>query len=163
MAKILRGDGVSFPASNRVVQSSTTDVYDDRGNIIGFTTSINETLARQVQRIRVLSSEAAGRVVEMAPGTEDVNLNVAGYSLYDLSLTNKGSLVHRMGSHLAAMKSLQSQADAFHIVKKETHPTSGQVVIDSYFDCWFTNFTRQRDIGRLATIDTATIAVGQKE
>ena len=163
MAKILRGDGVSFPTSNRVINASTVDVYDDRGNIIGFITSISETLNRAVTRIRTLSSEAAGRVLEMAPMTEDVSLSIGGYSLYDLSKTNKGSLIHRMGSHMAALKSLQSQREPFHIVKSATHPTTGQTVVDTYFDCWFANFSRSRDIGRLVTIDTASVQVGQKE
>jgi len=163
LAKILRGDGVSFPAANRVVNASTVDIYDDRGNIIGFITSIDETMNRQVQRVRVLSSEAAGRTIEMVPFTEDVSINIAGYSLYDLSETDKGSLIHRMGSHMAALKSLTSQRDSFHIVKTETHPTTGQRVIDVYYDCWLTSFNRSRDIGRLATIDRATVQVGQKE
>lgn len=163
MAKILRGDGVSFPTSYRVVNSSTVDVYDDRGHIIGFITSLDETLNRPVQRVRQLSSEAAGRVLEMVPMVEDVSVNVNGYSLYDLSQTNKGSLVHRLGSHMAALKSLQSQREACHLVKTETHPTTGQQVKDEYYDCWVTNFSRSRDIGRLATMDRATLQVGQKE
>jgi hypothetical protein len=163
LAKILRGDGVSFPTSNRVVNAATVDIYDDRGNIIGFVTSVDETLSRQVQRVRVLSSEAAGRVIEMCPQTEDISVNVNGYSLYDLSQTEKGSLIHRLGSHMAAMKSLTSQADAFNLVKKETHPRTGQQVTDTYYDCWLTNFSRTRDIGRLVTLDRAAVQVGQKE
>jgi hypothetical protein len=163
LAKILRGDGVKFPKENLVVNAATVDIYDDKGNIIGFLTSLDETLNRGIQRVRTLSSEAAGRVIEMVPMTEDVSLNVNGYSLYDKSQTEKGSLIHRMGSAMGALKSLQSQAEPFHIVKTETHPATGQKVTDSYFDCWFSNFTRSRDIGRLVTIDRATIQVGQKE
>lgn len=163
MAKILRGDGVSFPATNRVENSSTIDIYDDTGNIIGFITNLDETLNRPVQRVRQLSSESAGRVIEMVPFVEDVSLTVAGYSLYDKSQTNKGSLIHRMGSHMAALKSLQSQSESFHIVKQSVHPVTSDTITDTYFDCWFVNFTRNRDIGRLVTIDRASIQVGQKE
>lgn len=163
MARILRGDGVNFPSRNRIVASSTLDVYDDSGFIIGFVTNFNETQARAVTRIRHLSSRDAGRIIEMSPNTEDINLTVNGYSLYDISLTEKGSLIHRMGSAMRALKSLQSQAEPFNMVRTETHPSSGELVRDVYFDCWFTNFTRNRDIGRLVQTDNATIAVGQKE
>jgi hypothetical protein len=163
VARIIRGDGVAFPATNRVVSASGIDIYDDLGNIIGFIASVDENLNRQIQRVRHLSSEDAGRVIEMVPMVEDISLTVAGYSLYNISKTDRGSLIHRMGSHMAALKSLQSQREPFHIVKINTHPTSGETVVDKYFDCWFTSFTRGRDIGRLVQIDRAVVQVGQKE
>lgn len=163
LATLLRGDGVNFPSRNRIISASTLDVYDDNGHIIGFVTNFNETQARPVQKIRHLSSIDAGRVIEMSPQVEDISLTVTGYSLYDTSLTEKGSLIHRMGSAMKALKSLQSQAQSFNLARTETHPSSGEVVRDVYFDCWFTNFTRNRDIGRLVQTDSATIFVGQKE
>ena len=163
MAQILRGDGVNFPSKNRVISSSSLDIYDDEGFIIGFVTNFDEQMTRQMTRIRHLSSRDAGRVIEMSPGTEDISLNVNGYSLYDLSLTSKGSLIHRLGSAMRAMKSLVSQAEAFNLVRIETHPSSGEQVRDVYYDCWLSNFSRMRDIGRLVQMDRATIQVGQKE
>jgi len=163
MATLLRGDGVNFPSRNRVISSTTLDVYDDEGHIIGFVLSFNETQSRPVQKIRHLSSTDAGRVIETTPNVEEISLTVTGYSLYDISLTEKGSLIHRMGSAMKALKSLQSQAESFNLARTETHPSSGEMVRDVYFDCWFTNFTRNRAIGTLVQADSANISVGQKE
>jgi hypothetical protein len=163
MARILRGDGVNFPSRNRIVASSTLDVYDDCGFIIGFVTGFNETQARPVVKIRHLSSRDAARIIEVCPNVETISLSVTGYSLYDISLVEKGSLIHRLGSAMRALKSLQSQTEPFNMARTETHPSSGEIVRDIYFDCWITNFTRNRAIGTLVQTDSATIEVGQKE
>lgn len=163
MARILRGDGVNFPSRNRVVSSSTLDIYDDEGFVIGFITNFDESLSRAMQRIRHLSSYDAGRVIEMSPGVEDISINVQGYSLYNESMAERGSLIHRLGSAMSALKSLQSQAEPFNLVRTETHPSSGEQNYDIYFDCWLSSSTKSRDIGRLVQMDRATIQVAQKE
>ena len=163
MAQILRGDGVNFPSRNRIVSSSSLDIYDDGGFVIGFVTNFDETLNRPMTRIRHLSSRDAARIIEMCPGVEDVSLNVTGYSLYDKSVSEKGSLIHRLGSAMKALKSLQSQASSFNLVREETHPSSGEQVKDIYYDCWLSSFSRARGIDRLVQMDRATIQVGQKE
>lgn len=161
MAKMIRGDGVNFPAANRVVNSSTLDIYDDEGFIIGFVTNFDDQYNRNVTRIRHLSSEDAGRVIEMAPGTEDVSINVQGYSLYNINIAERGSLIHRFNSALSTMKSLQSQAAGFNLVRKEVHPSTGETNKTIYYDCWFSQSSRARDIGRLVQMDRATIQVAQ--
>jgi len=163
LSRVLRGDGVSFPAKNRVISSSTLDIYDDQGFIIGFITNFNESDNRPITRIRHLSSHDAGRVIEMSPGVEDVSITVNGYSLYNVNLTEKGSLIHRLGSAMRALKSLQSQAEPFNLVRTETHPSTNEENKDVYFDCWISAFSRSRDVGRLVQMDNCTIQVGQKE
>ena len=163
MSMLLRGDGVSFGAQNRVVSSTTIDIIDDEGFIIGFITDMTERWNRPVQRIRHLSAMDAGRVIEIAPQVETIGLDVNGYSLYDKSQTDRRSLIHRMGSGLKAMKSLVSQSQSFNIIKRETHPSTGETVEDIYFMCWFESFTRTRAIGSITNVDRAAIACGQKE
>ena len=163
MSRLLRGDGVSFPAKNRIVSSSTLDIIDDEGFIIGFITNFNESDNRPMTRVRHLSSRDAGRVIEMTPGVEDISITVNGYSLYNRSLTEKGSLIHRLGSAMKALKSLQSQSEPFNLIRTETHPATGEENKDVYFDCWISAHSKSRDIGRLVQMDNCTIQVGQKE
>jgi len=160
---VIRGDGVDFPKENRVTSSSTIDIYDDTGKVIGFCVGLRESMNRPVQKLRHLSAGDAGRVIEVVPMIEDIQLTVTGYSLYDRSRAEQGSLIHRMGSAMKAMKSLVSQNEPFFLIKTETHPSTGEQVIDAYYDCWITAFSRDRDINRLVVVDSCTIAVGQKE
>lgn len=163
LARVIRGDGVSFPAKNRIVNSSTLDIYDDEGYIIGFITNFDEQGNRPITRIRHLSSQDAGRVIEMSPGVEEISINVQGYSLYNINLAERGSLIHRFGSAMRTLKSLQSQGTPFNLVRKETHPATGETNKDIYFDCWMSQQSKARDIGRLVQMDRATIQVAQKE
>ncbi len=160
--KILRGDGVSFPRSNRVVNAATIDILDDRGFRIGFVVEIGESGTRRVEKVRELSSTTAGRVIEQAPGVEDITLSLNGYSLYDRSLTDRGSLIHRLGGAMAAAKSLTGQREPFHLVVAEVHPGSGERNVTRYFDCWLTSFSRTRNINTTIQIDRASCQVGQK-
>lgn len=163
MALMNRGDGVSFGAQNRVIASTTVDIIDDQGFLIGFITEIRDTLARPVMRVRHLSASDAGRVIGMIPQVENITINVSGFSLYDKSLTDKRSLVARLGSNMKALKSLVSQREPFNLIERETHPSTGEVTENLYFDCWVSNLSRARNIGTIAQADTATIEVAQKE
>ena len=119
---IQRGDGVSFPRENRVINAATIDILDDEGFRIGFIQQISETLGRPVTGIRHLNSLDAGRKIEQVPGVEDITITIQGYSLYDKSITERDSLIHRLGGPMAAAKSLMGQSIPFNIVKREVHP-----------------------------------------
>jgi hypothetical protein len=160
---IQRGDGVSFSSENRVVSSTTYDIYDDEGYVIGYIVEVSEGQNRPVSRLRHLNSSDAGRVIGMVPSPADFTLNVNGYSLYGKSQTNQKSLIHRLGSTAAALKSIQSQIAGFNFVATETHPSTDEQNKTWYYDCWMTSFSKGRSINQVVQLDRATIAVGQME
>jgi len=158
--QVTRGDGVSFSAQHRVINAARIDILDDDGYIIGFVQGVNETLSRQVQRVRHLNSLDALRVIEMVPGAEDVSITLSGYSLYDKTLTDRGSLIHRLGSPMAAAKSLMGQAVGFNLIMLEKHPATGEYVRSKWVNCWITNSTRSRSVNNVVNVDSATVQVG---
>lgn len=158
-ATTLRGDGVAFPASTRTVNSTTIDVLDNEGHRIGYVTSISYQGNRQTQIIRELNAETAGRPLETALGVETNTLNLSGFALYDKSRTHRGSLINRCGSAMAALRSLQGQREAVHIVHRETHPTTGEVTVRRYLGCYFTSHSYERNIGQVVSMDRVTMSV----
>lgn len=159
---IMRGDGVAFPKSNRVINSTQIDILDTKGFRIGFIVELTENGTRRVDRVRELSSATAGRVVEQQPGVEDVNLTIAGYSLYDISQTDRGSLIHRLGSAMSAARSLMGQREPFHIVRVQVHPGTGQRDVVRYMECWLTSYSETRNINTTIQIDRAAAQCSQK-
>jgi hypothetical protein len=151
---IQRGDGVAFPRTNRVVNAATIDILDDEGFRIGYVTQVQETQSRGVTRVRGLNSLDAGRVIEQAPGVEDVNITINGYSLYDASVTDRGSLLHRMGGTLKAAKSLMGQQLPFNLVMRQVHPASGETSITRWLGCWVTNAGTTRSITSVVQVDS---------
>lgn len=160
---IQRGDGVAFPAENRVVNAATIDIIDDDGFRIGFVVQIQETLNRNVTRIRHLNSLDAGRTIEQAPGVEDVTLTLTGYSLYDKSITDRRSLIHRLGGPMAAAKSLMGQAIGFNLVMREVHPGSGEINITRWWNLWVTQHSRTRSVQNVVQTDSVTCQVGIRD
>lgn len=163
MGLLNRGDGVSFGPRNRAINGATIDVLDDNGYRIGYLSSIAWTTSRRLERLRHLSSEDAGRVIEIVPGTEDFSCTLVGYSLYDKGLTDRGSLINRLGSSVAAIKTLMGQREPFHLVVKAKHPTTGEVAIRRFFDCWLSGYGETRSIGNTTQTESASCIVGQVE
>lgn len=158
--QLARGDGVSFPAINRVVNAARIDILDDEGFRIGYVQQLQETLQRPVTRIRHLNSLDAGRTIEQAPGVEEASITLSGYSLYDKSLTDRGSLIHRLGGAMATAKSLLGQGTSFNLVMLETHPATGEQVKTRFLNCWITQYSRTRTINQVVQVDTCSIQVG---
>lgn len=160
---IQRGDGVSFPRTNRVINAAVIDILDDEGFRIGYITQAQETLQRPVTRIRHLNSLDAGRTIEQAPGVEELSLTLSGYSLYDKSITERGSLIHRLGGPMEAAKSLMGQAVPFNLVMVEVHPGSAETVTTRWINCWVTNYQRTRSIQNVVQVDSVTCQVGLRD
>lgn len=162
---VQRGDGVGIGVANRATITTSYDVFDDDGNLIGYLTDINRTDTRTVDRIRHLSSQDAGRTVEQAPGPDEPALDVTGFALYN-KVDQSGDLPHfSLASRFAGLtgaqffKSLNSQRVPFTVRVEETHPATGAISRTFYFGCMITNYTKPVSLGNITVAETANIQV----
>lgn len=162
---VQRGDGVGIGVQNRATITTSYDVFDDQGNLIGYCTDIDRTDSRTVQRIRHLSSHDAGRTIEQAPGPDEVSLAMTGFALYNKP-EQSGDLPHfslaaRLGGLTGTQlfKSLNSQRVAFNIRVEEIHPATGAVSRVYYFGCMLTNYTKPISLGNITVAETANVQV----
>jgi hypothetical protein len=160
-----RGAGVGIGTANRATITTSYDVFDEEGNLIGYLTDISRTDTRTVERIRHLSSHDAGRTIEQAPGPDDISLTCTGFALYNKTDQN-GELPHfslasRLGGLTGAelFKSLNSQRVAFNIRVEEVHPATGAVSRTYYFGCMLTNYTKPISLGNITVAETANVQV----
>ena len=162
---VQRGAGVGIGVQNRATITTSYDIFDDQGNLIGYVTDIDRTDTRTVQRIRHLSSHDAGRTIEQAPGPDEVTLSLTGFALYNKP-EQSGELPHfslaaRLGGLTGAnlFKSLNSQRVAFNIRVEEVHPSTGAVSRTYYFGCMLTNYTKPVSLGNITVAETASVQV----
>lgn len=167
------GDGVGLAESNRSVISTSIDLYDQNGNLVGYATQANRTDNRTVERVRHLSSSDAGRTIEQAPGPEDVSLDVNGFALYNTPQLDGQfphySLAARLskGTDLPAIggeylfKSINSQRTPFNLRVEEVHPQTQARSITVYFNCMLLTYTKPMNLGAITLAETCRIQVGQ--
>lgn len=167
------GDGVGLAESNRSVISTSIDLYDMNGNLVGYSTQVNRSDNRTVERVRHLSSDDAGRTVEQAPGPEDVTLDVSGFALYNTPQLDGQfphfSLAGRLskGTNLPAIggeylfKSINSQKIPFNLKVEEVHPQTKARAITVYFNCMMLTYTKPMNLGAITLAETVRIQVGQ--
>lgn len=157
MALQTRGDGVSIPAGNKVVLSTSIDVFDNLGVSIGFIQTLTRRDDRPTQLIRHLDSTDAGRMIEQAPGPETNRLDVTGFALYNVG-PNKKSLLNRVAPNGGAFRSLNSQHIPFEIEERTTHPATPTLQASTlYGDCYLISYSRPVNIGTVHITETATL------
>ena len=162
---VQRGAGVGIGVQNRATITTSYDIFDDQGNLIGYVTDIDRTDTRTVQRIRHLSSHDAGRTVELAPGPDETTLACTGFALYNKP-DQTGDLPHyslaaRFGGLTGGemFKSLNSQRVAFNIRVEEVHPATGAVSRTYYMGCLISNYTKPVSLGSVTVAETVSITV----
>ena len=149
-----RGDGVAVSDANRVIVSTSIDVLDDDGFNIGFIQTLGVTESRQVQRVRSLDSQDAGRVQELSPGPEDDSLNATGFALYSKG-TDPGAILNRIpGISARGFKSLNSNFIPFEVVEVWTQPTTGETAESTYGDNLINTYSRPIAIGTIQVTET---------
>lgn len=165
------GDGVSVNESNRTVVSTSYDVYDEDGRLVGYCTAISRTDTRTVTKVRHLSSSDAGRVIEQVPAPEDVTIDVTGYALYNTpDLTGDvphyslaARLTKGMGANVGGgvylFKSINSQRIPVTIRQEEVHPVTGAVDLVYYHGCMITNYTKPQNLGTTTVAETVKMQV----
>lgn len=166
------GDGVSIPDTNRAVLSTSFDIYDQDGQLVGYCTNVERTDNRPTVPLRHNSSSDAGRVIEQVPNPEEVKLRIVGYALYnkaDLSGTIPHySLAARLslgtgttggfgGRYL--FKSINSQKTPFTIRVEEVHPSTLAKSVTYYVGCMLENYSKPQNIGTITISETASVRV----
>jgi len=166
---VQRGAGVGIGAENRATITTSYDVFDADGNLIGYVSEMSRTDTREITRVRHLSSHDAGRVIEMVPGPDNISLKCTGFALYNKS-EQSGDLPHySLAARLGGMtgtemfKSLNSQRVPFNIRMEETHPATGAVSRTYYFGCMLKSYAKPVSIsgggGAVTVAETADIEV----
>jgi hypothetical protein len=162
------GDGVGLADSNKAVISTSIDIYDENGYLVGFALSIDRTDARTVTRMRHLSSQDAGRTIEQAAQPENVDITIGGYSLYNapgVSDVPHFSLAGRVSkgtgedrfSAAYIFKSINSQRIPFNLKVVETHPATGAEGVIYYMGCMLTRWSKPTNLNNLWVVETANI------
>ena len=166
------GDGVGIPAGVRSTISTTYDIYDQGGLLVGWIKQLERTDARPTTLVRHLSSFDAGRIIEQVPAPETVTLRGTGFALYNkIDTTGKiphYSLASRISQGVGLeqggvylFKSLNSQRIPFNIRMVETQPSTGATAITYYIACMLTGYTKPVNIGTVSIDETVAIQVGQ--
>jgi hypothetical protein len=162
MGAITGSAGVGIPETNKVVVSTSIDIYGGRtGNVlVGAVDSFNLTMSRIVQRVRELSSSLAGRTVEIVPGPEEASISCTGFLLYT---SKKHHLFQRLSDNNVdagdGMVSLGSQIYPITIVEKYTHPALDKVFKVVYKGCWITNYSKSQNINQAVVAENCTLEV----
>ena len=161
---VQKGAGVGVGAQNRATISTSYDIFDEDGNLIGYVTDISRTDNRSVTRIRHLSSHDAGRTIEQAPGPDETTLALTGFALYNKAEQSGDlphySLVGRLGGTEGnVFKSLNSQRIPFNLRVEEVHPGTGAVSRTYYFGCYLTSYTKPISLGSITIAETASCQV----
>lgn len=155
-----RGSGVGQAASSKVQISTSIDIIA-YGRPIAFAQNIDETSRRTADRIRHLSIADAGRVIEQAPGVEDIDLSLSGFAVYNEEVF---SLLNQLGHESdRPIKCLNDQKIPFDIIVKTTHPATGETVVDVYGDCVMVSYSRPRNIGTITISDRVDVQASWKE
>jgi len=164
---INQGDGVGIGVGNRATITTSYDIYDAEGNLVGYLTNVTRNDTRRVERIRHLSSHDAGRTVEQAPGPDEPTLTCEGFALYNKT-EQSGDLPHfslpaRLGGLTGAtvFKSLNSQKVAFTIRVEDVHPATAAISRTFYLNCFLTRYSKPVQIGNVTVAETADVQVGQ--
>lgn len=172
MPLVAYGDRVDMPDTNRVIISTSIDIFTEQGVNIGFMSALTRADNRQTTLIRHLDSVDAGRVVEQAPGPETVTLNCTGYALY-MQGSARQSLIHRMVPQVQNWHSLNGQHIPFDIEERATHPaftrgadpTQGVPAPENtyfsttYLGAWLTSYNRPLNVGSVVISETANANV----
>lgn len=139
--------------------STSIDILDGGLNAIGFINQINSSKSRPTTRIRHISSKDAGRVLEQAPGNEDITLTLGGFALYN-DVDQKGSLAQRLGgwNPLLALESLTEQHVGFSLIRTDVHPKDRVIVnAKEWYDCWYQSESDPVVMGTATVLQQVTI------
>jgi hypothetical protein len=172
MPLVTYGDRVDMPDTNRVIISSSIDIFTEQGVNIGYISALSRSDNRPTTLVRHLDSVDAGRVVEQAPGPDTTTLNATGYALYNQG-ANRQSLIHRMVPQVQNWHSLNGQHVPFDIEERATHPaftrgadptqgvtaTEGGYLSTTYLGSWLTSFNHPVSIGSALIAETCNISV----
>ena len=172
MPLVSHGDRVDMPDTNRVIISSSIDLYTEQGVNIGFVSGMTRQDSRPTTPIRHLDSLDAGRMVEQSPGPDTTSLNFTGFALYNQG-GNRQSMVNRMVPTVQNWHSLNGQQVPFDIEERATHPmftrtgdpTQGVVSDESnylsttYLACWLTQYSHPLSISGAQITETAAATV----
>ena len=153
------GYGVGLAKDNKVVITTSIDIFDNEGNKIGYCTSISRTDARGVERIRHLDSADAGRVIELQPRPSDVTLAVTGFALYNDGSKRKGLLNRLPGNAAQQFVDLNQQTESFTIKVVETHPATGAITKTYYYGCMLSAYAHPINLTGANVAETATVMV----
>jgi hypothetical protein len=170
---VSQGVKVSLSEDNRVVISTSVDIYDHMGQLVGYCTALEEIDARGMKVVRPISFTNPGRIVDMVPQVESVTLRITGFSLYNDEWSNGDiphySLLNRLAgfNKLNPFRSLVEQRIPFDLKYTEEHPGAGMGMvfergwrgIKYYKNCYLTNTTISRSIGNVTVSETASVQV----
>lgn len=175
---VTRGRKVGLAPANRAVIASTVDIFVN-GLLAGFVTQMTSNHTRNVERIRNLSIEDAGRIVEQSPMPEDVTLNVTGFALYNSAeatrklLLNRisvpfGDATNRDSRAAAAIVCLNEQHIPFDVVRRAAHPLPPGSIDNTaqniaYIGCLLTTYSYPVNIGAATISETAAVSVAHVE
>jgi hypothetical protein len=164
------GVPVKLSDQNLAVVTTSVDLFDDKGALIGYCTGIDRSESRTAQLIRHFSSKDGGRVIEQALGPEAVTLRLTGFSLYnstsEAGTVPHGTLLDRLSRFPESdpayvFKSLNSQKIPFTLRYSETHPGTSKGTKIYFYGCIIINWTHPVSLGNVTVADTASIQVGQ--
>jgi hypothetical protein len=151
---------VGIPGTNQVVVSTSIDIMVG-SNVVGAIDSFNLTMSRIVQRVRELSSDLAGRTLEIVPGPEEASISCTGFLLYSPKMHHlfqrltKGTNAHSS----LGMVSLGSQINPITIVERYTHPGTNTTFTVRYKGCWITNYSKSQNINQAVVAENCTLEV----
>ncbi|MBU2483213.1 MAG: hypothetical protein KJ760_19185 [Proteobacteria bacterium] len=157
--------GVCVPAEhNTVITTSVSILAGKDAKQIGFAQEINEDLRRPVTPIRHLSSVDAGKILELAPGVEDITLSVAGFAIYDIALGILNQLGYdSMKGSLDPISCLNQQCIPFNVVKLIVHPGSGKSTTTLFLGCMITSFSEPIALSGVTISNRVDITAISKE
>jgi len=163
------GSGVGTQSSHKTVITTSIDIFAD-GKKIGFAQDINETCDRPTTRIRHLNASDAGRVIEQAPGVEDISLSVTGFAVYNKADTLIQQLAGftNTGKDGGVIKCLNDQKIPFEIKKVTKHPSEyasaeDAETVELFGGCMITRYSRPISLGGVTISDSVDINVSYKE
>jgi len=161
------GSGVGVGSTHQTVITTSIDIYAN-GEKIGFAQDINETSDRPTTRIRHLNAKDAGRVIEQAPGVEDISLTITGFAVYNKANSLIQQLAGRdnFGKAGGVIKCLNDQKIPFDIKKVTLHPSLGaedKETVEKFGGCMITRYSRPIGLAGVTISDSVDINVSYKE
>jgi hypothetical protein len=158
-----------MPDTNRVIISSSIDLYTEQGVNIGFVSGMTRSDNRPTTLIRHLDSLDAGRPVEQSPSPDTTTMQFTGFALYNTG-GNRQNLINRLVPQVPNWHSLNGQQVPFDIEERATHPmytrtadpTKGTVADESnyvsttYLACWLTAYSHPVQIGSANLVETGS-------
>ena len=162
---VTHGERVGLYEGNQVIVSSSVTVFDNEGAEIGYIQSLTDTDSRPTTVIRHLNGADAGRPVEQAPAPETHALTASSFALYNVSQSNRMSLLSRIvGQNGKMFSTLQSQHIPFIVHREDEHPSNAnEVNSTTWYGCYLTNHTTTTNIGTVTITESCNITPSWKE